>query len=59
MDKGLQTNFVNASIHCNTHYCTSQDNSNNDNLQAFQLIVHARYLLGVPNPSPVSQHALT
>ena len=36
----------------------SQDN-NNGNLQAFQLIVLARYLLGVPNPSPVSQHALT
>ena len=31
---------------------------NNDDLQAFQLIVFARYLLGVPNPSPVSQHAL-
>ena len=28
-------------------------------LQAFQLIVLARYLLGVPNPSPVSHHALT
>ena len=25
---------------------------NNNNLQAFQLIVLARYLLGVPNPSP-------
>ena len=34
-------------------------NNNNNNLQAFQLIVLARYLLGVPNPSPVSQHALT
>ena len=33
--------------------------NNNNNLQAFQLIVLARYLLGVPNPSPVSQHALT
>ena len=32
---------------------------NNNDLQAFQLIVLARYLLGVPNPSPVSQHALT
>ncbi len=31
--------------------------NNNNNLQAFQLIV-ARYLLGVPK-SPVSQHALT
>ena len=31
----------------------------NKNLQAFQLIVLARYLLNVPNPSPVSQHALT
>ena len=31
----------------------------NNNLQAFQLIVLARYLLGVPKPSPVSQHALT
>ena len=31
----------------------------NSNLQAFQLIVLAGYLLGVPNPSPVSQHALT
>ena len=27
---------------------------NNNNLQAFQLIVLAKYLLGVPNPSPVS-----
>ena len=35
------------------------DNNNNNNLQAFQLFVLARYLLGVPNPSPVSQHALT
>ena len=25
---------------------------NNNNLQAFQLIVLASYLLGVPNPSP-------
>ena len=33
--------------------------NNNNNLQAFQLIVLARYLLGVPNPSPVSQHART
>ncbi len=33
--------------------------NNNNNLQAFQLIVLAIYLLGVPNPSPVSQHALT
>ena len=33
--------------------------SDNDNLQALQLIVLARYLLVVPNPSPVSQHALT
>ena len=33
--------------------------NNYNNLQAFQLIVLARYLLGVPNPSPVSQHALT
>ncbi len=31
---------------------------NNDS-QAFQLIVLARYLLGVPKPSHVSQHALT
>ena len=31
----------------------------NNNLQAFQLIVLARYLLSVPNPSPLSQHALT
>ncbi len=31
-------------------------NINNNNLQAFQLIVFARYCL---NPSPVSQHALT
>ena len=29
------------------------------NLQAFQLIILARYLLGVPNPSPVSHHALS
>ena len=36
----------------------SQDNDNS-NLQAFQLIVLARYLLGVPKPSPVSQRALT
>ena len=36
----------------------SHTNSNN-NLQVFQLSVLARYLLGVPNPSPVSQHALT
>ena len=34
-------------------------NNNNNDLQAFQLIVLAKYLLGVPNPSPVSQHALT
>ena len=32
---------------------------NNNNLQAFQQIILARYLLGVPNPSPVSQNALT
>ena len=32
--------------------------NNNNKLQAFQLIVLARYLLGVRNPSPVSQHAL-
>ena len=25
-------------------------NNNNNNLQAFQLIVYARYLLGVPKP---------
>ena len=31
----------------------------NNNLQAFQQIVLARYLLGMPNPSLVSQHALT
>ena len=31
-------------------------NHNNTNLQAFQLLVLARHLLGVPNPSPVSQH---
>ena len=31
-----------------------KDNNNNNNLQAFQLIVLARYLLGVPIPSPVS-----
>ena len=37
-------------------FCLSHlDNNNNNNLQAFQLIVLARYLLGVPNPSPVSQ----
>ena len=29
---------------------------NINNLQAFQLTVLARYLLGVPDPSPVSQH---
>ena len=42
---------------------TNNNNDNNNNadddyyyyyLQAFQLIVLARYLLGVPNPSPVS-----
>ena len=38
---------------------SSHNNNNNNNSQAFQLIVLARYLLGVPNPSPVSQHALT
>ncbi len=38
---------------CNTF----QQQIYNDDLQAFQLIVLARYLLGVPNPSPVSQHA--
>ena len=38
--------------------CT-MTNNNHNNLQAFQLIVFAGYLLGVPNPSPVSQHALT
>ena len=39
---------------------TNNNNSSNNNiLQAFQLIVLAKYLLGVPNPSPVSQHALT
>ena len=26
------------------------NNNNNNNLQAFQLIVFARYLLGVPKP---------
>ena len=36
--------------------CIARKNNNN-NLQAFQLIVLARYLLAVPNPSPVSQHA--
>ena len=35
------------------------DNINNGILQAFQLIVLDKYLLGVLNPSPVSQHALT
>ena len=35
------------------------NNNNNNNLQVFQLFVLARYLLGVPNPSPVSQRALT
>ena len=45
--------------------CGIRNNSNNNIfiiliLQPFQLviIVLARYLLGVPNPSPVSQHAL-
>ena len=33
--------------------------NNNNNLQALQLTVLARYLLGVPNPTPVSQHVLT
>ena len=33
--------------------------NNNHHLQAFQLIVFARYLLGVPNPSAASQHALS
>ena len=42
---------------CLQHH--SEITNNNNNLQAFQLIVLARYLLGVPNPSPVSQHALT
>ena len=37
----------------------NNNNNNNNNLQAFQLIVLARYVLGVPDPSPVSQHALT
>ena len=37
----------------------TQHDNNDNNLQAFQLIVLARYLLGVPNPSPVSQHTLT
>ncbi len=37
----------------------NDNNTNNNNLQAFQLIVLARYLLGVPKPSPVSRHALT
>ena len=37
----------------------NNNNNNNNDLQAFQLIVLARYLLGVPDPSPVSQHALT
>ena len=32
----------------------NNNNSNNHNLQAFQLIALARYLLGVPIPSPVS-----
>ena len=35
------------------------DSDNNDTLQLFQLIVLARYPLGVLKPSPVSQHALT
>ena len=30
--------------------CMQQTVNNNNNLQAFQLIVLARYLLGVPNP---------
>ena len=38
--------------------CIYVYNNHNNNLQAFQLIVLARYLPGVPNPSPVSQHAL-
>ena len=33
--------------------------NNHNTLQAFQLIVLAGYLLGVPKPSPVSRHALT
>ena len=33
---------------------TAAYNNNNNKLKAFQLIVHARYLLGVPNLSPVS-----
>ena len=35
------------------------NNNNNNNLQAFQLVALAGYLLGVPNPSPVSRDALT
>ena len=45
-----------TSAACYTHTLI---HNNTTNLQAFQLIVLARYLLGVPNPSPVSQHALT
>ena len=39
-------------LHLDSH--ASVGHNNNNNLQAFQLIVLARYLLGVPNPSPVS-----
>jgi len=30
--------------------CNNNNKNNNNNLQAFQLIVLARYLLGVPKP---------
>ena len=43
----------------NNNNSNNNSNNNNNNLQAFQLIVLARYLLGVPKPSPLSQHALT
>ncbi len=44
-----------------THDAAEHNNNNNviNRIQAFQLIIFVRYLLGVPNPSPVSQHALT
>ena len=35
-------------VTCNSY--SNTDNTNNNNLQAFQLIVVARYLLGVPKP---------
>ena len=56
----FQASLPTHSLLHNSGICPLHTNNKNyNNTQAFQLIVLVRYLLGLPIPGPVSQHALT